>query len=73
MARMDYRPKHSSSASPGGIAWALGAVGRLFFAFDRPPRNLYERQFLRARAAFWFLLGVAATIAAQVALERFRR
>jgi hypothetical protein len=73
MASPRPRPEQAPPAPSGVFVRALNAVWRLFFTFERPPRNMYERQFVRARAGFYFLLGIAATLAAQVALERLRR
>jgi hypothetical protein len=73
MAYSKPRSNRPMPGAPSGLARALGGVGRLFFTFDRPPRNVYERQFIRARAGFYFLLGIATTVAVQVALERLRR
>jgi hypothetical protein len=72
MAYSKPRPNRPMPGDPSGLARALGAVWRLFFAFDRPPRNIYERHYVRARAGFYFLLGVAATLAVQAAIGRLK-
>ena len=42
------------------------SLWRLFFAVDyRPPRNIFDVRRRRYRASFFFLLGVAATLAVQ--------
>ncbi len=48
----------------------FAALWRLFFAVDhRPPRNFFERRRRRFRASFFFLLGIAATLAVQAFLK----
>ena len=56
-------------ATAGGSFNPFSALWRLFFAVDqRPPRNFFERRRRRFRASFFFLLGIAATLAVQTFL-----
>jgi len=62
MATARKAPAHESRAS----AFPRRSLWRLFFAIDyRPPRNIFEVRRRRYRASFFFLLGVAATLAVQ--------
>ena len=71
MAHPKPRPKQALPSAPSGLSQAMGSLWRLFFAVDlRPPRNFYERRRRRFRASFFFLLGVAATLAVQAALGK---
>lgn len=59
----------SKPVEPGCSFNPFSALWRLFFAIDnRPPRNFFERRRRRFRARFFFLLGIAATLAVQAFL-----
>lgn len=61
-ARKAPAPESRASAFPR----PRRSLWRLFFAVDyRPPRNIFEVRRRRYRASFFFLLGVAATLAVQ--------